>query len=178
MRRLSRHLFTILSAVSLLLLVAVCLLWVRSGTVMDGMRYAGVATGGAEGSSSSLTVFTRMGALHVLRVGPSEFTAPGWKWLAVPQPARFSTMTDRRKWQRRGFAGGGGTGWEFFSIPLWFLSLLTVLLPLVWLLSLSPFRRRRRRARAGLCPACGYDLRASPERCPECGTVSPVKAIT
>jgi hypothetical protein len=38
-------------------------------------------------------------------------------------------------------------------------------------------RQRRTRYAAGLCPMCGYDIRNSPERCPECGVPLGAKAL-
>ena len=37
--------------------------------------------------------------------------------------------------------------------------------------ALAAYRRRRRLINPALCRTCGYDLRASKERCPECGCV-------
>jgi hypothetical protein len=50
--------------------------------------------------------------------------------------------------------------------PLWMPTLV-----LTWLI-LGLFLRSRRRAPPGFCKKCGYDLRATPDRCPECGTLT------
>jgi hypothetical protein len=59
------------------------------------------------------------------------------------------------------------------TLPHWAVISPCLVLPAVAMVRLGRFLRRRRQ---GLCLHCGYDLRATPERCPECGTV--VRATT
>jgi hypothetical protein len=55
-------------------------------------------------------------------------------------------------------------------VPYWLAIVCTAALPLLRLgVGAVAFRRRWQRRHAGLCEACGYDLRATPGRCPECG---------
>ena len=71
---------------------------------------------------------------------------------------------------------GFGVG-NIIAIPLWMPTGLAFAATIVsWRYEL----RSRRRARAGLCPTCRYDLAATPTGapCPECGTPTPAAPPT
>ncbi len=59
-------------------------------------------------------------------------------------------------------------GWNL-SIPDWAMCLAAIIL--LWQCRVQ----YNRRPPPGTCVACGYDLRATPDRCPECGTIPPKK---
>ena len=56
---------------------------------------------------------------------------------------------------------------EWWAVPLWLVALVAGAAPAAgW--AVRRLRRMRER-RVGCCRGCGYDLRATPLRCPECG---------
>src|SRR5439155_1517928 len=66
---------------------------------------------------------------------------------------------------------------HFLRIPYWFLMTVAGSIPLLHgIASLTRHWNRRRERFAGHCPTCGYDLRATSERCPECGTAAATPA--
>jgi hypothetical protein len=89
----------------------------------------------------------------------------GWDGLFHPHSTwgftwHYYTVTN-------GPPGNPPISYVFIRIPYWFILLLCLPAPVI------AWRRRRKRPRTereGLCRVCGYDLRASESRCPECGT--------
>ena len=178
-----RRLFTLCSALSLLLCVAVCVLWVRSYWVEDWVKYHGpdvaglrwrrfaCASGGGHVTVSWATLTFRDGR-RAAAYAENQRPVRGWGYEARVPDGGWDVR--RTIWNRMGFAArrtvapGRHDALDLTTLrlPHWSAALALAALPSAWTLRLL---RQRRRATAGLCRACGYDLRASPGRCPECG---------
>jgi hypothetical protein len=75
------------------------------------------------------------------------------------------------EWGVGGFHFIRGRSFTYVLVPTWALFGACGLVGGAWLLSSLRERRARTRRQSGRCPACGYDLRATPDRCPECGAI-------
>jgi len=65
--------------------------------------------------------------------------------------------------------------YQLLTMRYWFIVVLLALSPGYWLAGFAVRTVRRIRSdrliRRGCCSVCGYDLRATPRRCPECGAI-------
>ena len=79
------------------------------------------------------------------------------------------------RFQQFALAVVDGPNYDYWTVivPTWFAMMLFALLPILWLRADIIQAKQIKRLRSGACLHCGYDLRATPERCPECGTAVP-----
>jgi hypothetical protein len=167
LRRIFRVLLTAATVLSAALCVLVAASWIRTCFVAEHWHFDLGASGISYqiGLHEGGLVFDKSRWKSVARWGHA-----GWRHVAVVRD-QFPEDYWRyfRAWGWFEFKLGDG-GWDHYFahilIPFWFMFLCTALLPAA---RLRAWVKRRRRRAAGQCPACGYDLRATPDRCPECG---------
>jgi hypothetical protein len=168
-RRLPRILLNAATVVSLVLCVATVVLWVLSFWRLDqGHAVVGRQFFAANSARGRLVFYWYTDYVastplawqsHALQPGPHltgwSSTPPAWGFGAHHQEVtnaagKFQISRD-------------------VLVPHWFLVLAAAALPTLR-------AGCRRRTRTGLCPVCAYDLRATPDRCPECGAVPKIPA--
>jgi hypothetical protein len=187
-QRFKGLLLNVLTALSLLLCAAMASLWVRSYFVSDALfrqfftkpddtiawtrEVVHVGRGGIGFARVVQTVdwYPNDAYGEAIRqrvfplVAPHRAASPTYPSFDVSP--REPTLGFRLDWYR--FKRGNKlVGLFQWIVPLWCPFLLFLAEPArrAW-----RWRRERTlRSRAGLCAVCGYDLRATPGQCPECG---------
>jgi hypothetical protein len=159
-----------LIVVSLLLCAAMVALWGRSYRRFDTVSYAR-----PQRISAVLSRVGQVALISTRKVSLQESREWPDRGFSVQSDPVVSPGGLTRK--PLGFSASGdmslsGIDWQgrmvYWIAPHWFFALILSLPPGVTLL-----RRVRRRVRlaADRCASCGYDLRATPQCCPECGAV-------
>jgi hypothetical protein len=154
--------------VSAVLLLGCCaFLWYRSGPgqTMDIVE--------RPCRTRTFTTWSAGGTLYAVSEPldpPQEET--NWKWRSLSGVRRFGISVRSVGLLPQGRLWVKATGPEKVVIaPYWFLCLLFAAYPATaGARSLRRWLLRRARAARNACLACGYDLRGTPGKCPECGT--------
>src|SRR5436190_23205976 len=185
---MARRLLNLLTLLSLLLCVAVAALWVRSYQAHDVLSWRQADNVGGERYSWYRVVASGRGQF-AYSCDAEVYQLPS---ITSREAARALGRWQWLGWQRGfvgypapGFGGSPNLWWGFHFawrgdlstmvhevvVPYWAMALPAAFLPVWWVL-----RKLRPPARPGTCRRCGYDLRATPDRCPECGTITAPRA--
>lgn len=170
--RFIRGTATMFSAV---LCISLTILMFRSYWGADAIGLnAYLAYGGGGIGYQARSIWSNHGIVSFQRSSPTshaeDVQPQGIAFFHVPIPSSGGF-----RWGIPGFSWREGKGgpanspimFDYLSVwvPHWFLILITAIPPAI---ALRRWRRRKR-IKPGCCTNCGYDLRASPQRCPECG---------
>jgi predicted Zn-ribbon and HTH transcriptional regulator len=158
--RIGRTLLAATTVVSAIVCVVACVQLVRSEFLRD---MAAVTVGARTCWLTSGEGLLRCG---VSRDRP-DFAEAGWIVIDVrATPTRTNRSRIAASFSRDGVR---------LELPYWLIALTTSPLPVVYAARRAAARRRNWSRTLCLqqrtCAGCGYDLRATPERCPECGLV-------
>ena len=172
-----RRLLNLLTALSLLMCVGAAGLWVYSASTATSLYRQDDGVGRSILSDSGMIVYVRQGPFpdgggfpwrlahnragawggsHVYggRGGPLGFGHWVQTWPLRPSDSDDGLTASIRV--------------EETWVPWWWACAVFAALP-AWRMLPALRQIARRQPPAGLCTRCGYDLRATPDRCPECG---------
>jgi predicted Zn-ribbon and HTH transcriptional regulator len=172
-----RIIFLASAGVSLAAFFATAVLWVRGHYVYDDyMRWSGPT--GSDLVGDYYTIYSISGKIFFIS---EKVTDPSRRpWVPLLVAGRPWVPPPASDWNKLGFwnsterdppAQVPQSVRRFIGVPDWLVLAAAGVLPALAYVSASRRWRKRYRLLHGLCAKCGYDLRATPDRCPECGTV-------
>jgi hypothetical protein len=172
MKRFGRWVFAGLATLSLLISIATAAVVIRSWFAFD--EFSRKTVNVSAGRYCETGVGWDQGRIFLWQYHmdlPQGPTYTAWRHVVIPRRGLFGYSLNWLGFEQGGAGSGSRSGqWKWYfrlGIAGWPIVLTTAVMPVVWM-----WRSVRRRPRRGYCCRCGYDLRATPGRCPECGRVA------
>jgi hypothetical protein len=178
-KRILRILWTTVALISALICAASIGVWVRSYWAGDHFYISRERGSGDNPWGTNYNFNSSRGELQIDFNGVrNSATGNHHRWISRRPPRELplglspgDPLIKRlgfTPWQHGDYRPG--EAWQYWmSAPTWSVTVLSALIPAVWIIQR---RRSRLRSAKGHCRSCGYDLRATPNRCPECGATT------